>query len=130
MMTVAVHRLDEGMRAGLMAHFLALPARDLCLRFGRALAPGVIAAYVDKIDFDHDAVFGVRDERRVLVGVAHVAFEDDLAELGLSVLPGHRSRGIGSALFERAAAHVRNRSIRRLIMRCLTGNAPIIRIAP
>ena len=128
-MSVAIERLDEGIRAGLSAHFLALPARDLCLRFGRALAPGVILAYVDRIDFDRDAVFGVRDERRGLIGVAHVAFEDDLAEVGLSVLPEHRSRGIASALFERASAHVRNRSVRKLVMRYLWTNAPIMRIA-
>ena len=37
---------------------------------------------------------------------------DEHAELGLSVLPDHRGRGVGSALFERGAAHARNRSCR------------------
>jgi RimJ/RimL family protein N-acetyltransferase len=58
-----------------------------------------------------------------------VAFGDDLAELGLSVLPAHRGRGIGGALFERAAAHARNRFIPRLFMHCLKENAPIMRLA-
>ena len=61
--------------------------------------------------------------------MAHVAFGDDHAELGLSVLPAHRGRGVGSALFERAAAHARNRFVGRLFMHCLRENAPIMRIA-
>ena len=128
-MTVAVQRLNDNARAAIVAHFLALPKEDRRLRFGSSLSPEGIAAYVDKIDFDRDAVFAVHDDRLALVGVAHVAFGDDLAELGLSVLPAHRGHGVGGVLFERAAAHARNRFIPRLFMHCLAENAPIMRIA-
>ena len=128
-MTVAVQRLNEGVRATLVAHFLALPMKNRCLRFATSLAPRVIAAYVDGIDFGRDAVFGVHDDQSTLVGVAHVAFEDDLAELGLSVLPAHCSRGVGGALLNRVVAHVRNRCIPRLFMVFRSENAPIVRIA-
>jgi GNAT superfamily N-acetyltransferase len=129
MMTIAIQRLNENVRATLTAHFLALPMRDRCLRFGTSLAADAIAAYVDRINFVRDAVFGIHDDRRVLIGAAHVAFDGDLAELGLSVLPAHRGCGLGGALFERAMAHARNRRIPRLIMHFLWGNAPIMRIA-
>ena len=115
-MSFAIQRLNEGIRATLVAHFLALPVKDRCLRFGTALAPAVIAAYVDGIDFVRGAVFGVHDDRLALVGVAHMAIEDDLAEVALSVLPMHRGRGLGSALFKRAVAHARKRCIPRLFM--------------
>ena len=128
-MTTAIQRLNEAARDSLTAHFLALPLKDRGLRFGTALAPTAIAAYVDRIDFRHDTVFGVRDERRELVGAAHVAFDGDFAEVGLSVLPAHRCRGLGGALFQRAVAHARNRRIPRLVMNFLWGNAPIMRIA-
>ena len=128
-MTVAVQRLDEDVRPSLLAHFLALPAKDRSLRFGTSLPPRVIAAYVDGIDFGRDTVFGVHDDHLALVGVAHVAFEDRLAELGLSVLPAHRGRGIGRALFKRAMEHARNRSIPKLLMHYLSANAPIMHIA-
>jgi GNAT superfamily N-acetyltransferase len=128
-MTVAVQRLNDSARAALVAHFLALPTVDRRLRFGSSLSPEGIAAYIDKIDFDRDAVFVVHDDRLALIGVAHLAFGDDLAELGLSVLPAHRGHGIGGALFERASAHARNRFIPRLFMHCLKENAPIMRIA-
>ena len=128
-MTIAVHRLDAGSRAALAAHFLALSAEDRRLRFGSSLASGRVCAYVDGIDFRHDVVFAVRGDCCAVVGVAHVALGDDDAELGLSVLPGHRGRGVGSALFERAASHARNHGTSRLFMHCLTENAPIMRIA-
>jgi len=129
MTNVAVLRLNDGARDALAGHFLALPPEDRRLRFGSSLASEAIIAYVDAIDFDRDAVFGVHDDRLALVGVAHAAFGDDQAELGLSVLPGHRGHGVGAALFDRAAEHARNRFVPRLFMHCLSENAAIIRIA-
>jgi GNAT superfamily N-acetyltransferase len=128
-MTIAIQRLNEGTRESLTTHFLALPLKDQSLRFGTALAPAAIAAYVDRIDFHRDTVFGIHDDQRALVGAAHVAFDGDFAELGLSVLPAHRCRGLGGALFQRVVAHARNRCISRLVMHFLWGNAPILRIA-
>ena len=128
-MTVTVQRLNEGARAALTEHFLALPPEDRRLRFGASLGPEGVASYVGGIDFDRDAVFGVHDDRLAIVGVAHVGFGDDSAELGLSVLPAHRGRGVGSALFERAAAHARNRFMSTLFMHCLAENAAIMHIA-
>ena len=129
MRAFAIRRLNEAARATLMTHFLTLPVRDRCLRFGTSLAPQVIAAYVDGMDFTRDAVFGLHDDRLVLVGLAHLACKDDLAEVGLSVLPAHRGRGVGSALFRRAVAHARFRCIPRVIMQFLSSNVPIMRIA-
>jgi GNAT superfamily N-acetyltransferase len=129
MMTYTVERLSDDMRAPLVAHFLALPLKDRSLRFGMALAPTVIAAYVDAIDFERDLVFGVRDDRLAPVGVGHLAIEGDLAELALSVLPANRRRGIGSELFRRAVSEARARRIPGVCMHCLAGNTPVMRIA-
>jgi GNAT superfamily N-acetyltransferase len=128
-MSTIVQRLDERAPAVLLTHFVALSPEDRRLRFGSPLSAELIARYVERIDFDRDAVFGVHDLSLTLVGAAHVAFLDDHAELGLSVLPGHRGRGVGSALFERAAAHARNRSVPRLYMHCLNENAAVVHIA-
>jgi GNAT superfamily N-acetyltransferase len=128
-MIVNVQRLHESVRGALLAHLLALPPGDRRLRFGSSLSPEGVSAYVDGVDFQRDALFGVHDDRLALVGVVHVAFGDDLAELGLSVLPAHRGCGVGSALFERAVAHARNRFVSRIFMHCLDENAPIMRIA-
>jgi GNAT superfamily N-acetyltransferase len=126
---VHVQRLTEASRPGLERHFLSLEAEDVRLRFGAKIAPAAIASYVARIDFDVDAVLGVHDESLSIIGVAHVAFTGGLAELGVSVLSGHRGDGIGTALLARAADHVRNRFVTRLFMHCLAENAAMLHIA-
>ena len=126
---VPVQRLAEASRPQLLQHFLSLGPEDVRLRFGVPISEEAIARYVERIDFDTDTVFGVHDEGLALAGVAHVGFNEELAELGLSVLPGRRGRGIGSALLARAADHVRNRFVTRLFMHCLAENDAILHIA-
>jgi len=130
-MTVLIKQLSAISREALRRHFLALPPEDVRLRFGSSMSKEALKAYVDKINFDNDAVFGVFDENLQLTGVAHLALdpEHDAAELGVSVLPGHRGQGIGTALFERAEAHARNHYIKILFMHCLTENQAIMHIA-
>jgi RimJ/RimL family protein N-acetyltransferase len=133
--STAIERLNESARASLAAHFLELPARDRYLRFATSVTPEIIARYVDGIDFERDAVFAVRpapvgDEGRAeLAGVVHTAFPDDVAELGISVLPKYRGHGLASALAERAIAYARSRGMRALAMQLLPENAPMLRIA-
>ena len=129
LMTSEVQRVNEGARALLATHFLALPAEDRRLRFGASLSAESVVAYVDRIDFGRDTVFGIFDNDLAAVGIAHVAFGGDVAELGISVLPGQRGRGAGTALFERAAEHARNRSVSSLFMHCLAENVAIMHIA-
>jgi RimJ/RimL family protein N-acetyltransferase len=130
-MNVLTKQLSALSREALRRHFLALGADDIRLRFGSSMSAEASSAYVDKIDFDRDAVFGVFDDDLKLIGVAHLALdpERDAAELGVSVLPGHRGRGVGTALFERAEAHARNYYIKILFMHCLTENQPMMHIA-
>jgi GNAT superfamily N-acetyltransferase len=124
-----VQRVHEDAKAALVAHFLALPVKDRYLRFGAPFAPTALASYVDRIDFGRDAVFGIHDDRRALKGVAHLAFEGELAELALSVLPLHRRQGFGSAMTRRSVAHARNRGAPGLVLYFVPGNVPITRIA-
>jgi GNAT superfamily N-acetyltransferase len=129
MSTIPIQRLTEAARPKLRDHFLSLDANDIRLRFGSPLGSDAIVAYVEGIDFDTDAVFGVYEDELRLAAAAHVAFGTDGAELGISVLPGHRSRGIGSALFARAVDHARNRFVTRMYMHCLSENAAMMHIA-
>ncbi|MGH8729899.1 MAG: GNAT family N-acetyltransferase [Burkholderiales bacterium] len=130
-MTLLIHarRLSDESRPKLEAHFLSLSSDDLHLRFGTSLSKAAIADYVARIDFDRDAVFAVHDDELAIVGVAHLARNPDAAELGLSVAPGFRGKGIGSALFRRAHEHARNHLIRALFMHCLAENETMMRIA-
>lgn len=128
-MEILIRELTRAEHPALLAHFLALDGSDRRLRFGAAPSERALRQYVERIDFDHDAVFGVADEELKLLGVAHVARTDAHAELGISVLDGQRGRGIGSALLARAHLRARNWGVAALFMHCLTENASMMRLA-
>jgi RimJ/RimL family protein N-acetyltransferase len=128
-LNIPATRISEASRLELTRHFLALGPEDVRLRFGSMLSALAIEEYVARIDFASDAVFGVHDDALALVGVAHVGIAEDLAELGISVLAGHRGRGIGGTLLARASEHARNRFIDRLYMHCLAENTAMMRLA-
>jgi GNAT superfamily N-acetyltransferase len=122
-------KLPPASRQALIEHFCALGAEDRRLRFGNMISDQGVAAYVAKIDFDRDAVFGIFDAELKLAAVAHVALSADTAELGVSVLPAYRGHGAGSALFDRAVMFARNALVRGLFMHCLVENAAMMHIA-
>jgi GNAT superfamily N-acetyltransferase len=128
-MAVLVKRLAPNHRDALSRHFLALGADDRRLRFGSMISDAGMAEYVAGIDFNRGAVFGVFDDDLSLVGVAHVAVSDGVAELGVSVLPGYRGQKIGTALFDRAGMFARNQLVRVLFMHCLAENQAMLHIA-
>ncbi len=128
-MQIVTRELTRLERPKLAAHFLALDAEDRRLRFGLPISDAVVADYVERIDFARDAVFGVFDDELNLAGAAHLARAEDHAELGVSVLPAYRGRGVGAALLERAHTHTRNWGIGTLFMHCLTENAAMMHLA-
>lgn len=127
--TIPVLQLSPANRAALSRHFLALTPEDLRLRFEHVICQESLLRYVDSIDFDSDAVFGVFDGSLELAGVAHLGLRGPVAEFGVSVVPGHRGEGIGTALFERSFAYARNHVIHTLFMHCLKENGAMMHIA-
>jgi GNAT superfamily N-acetyltransferase len=128
-MRIVTRELPRLERAKFATHLRALEQGDRRLRFGAALPDAAIDEYVARIDFARDAVFGVFDDTLQLAGAAHLARADAHAELGVSVLPAHRGRGIGAALLARAHGHARNWGIGALFMHCLAENGAILHLA-
>ncbi len=141
--TVLVKELRERDRRRMVKHFLGLENRDRLLRFGSMLPDEQVAAYVNRIDFSRDMVFGVYNRVFKLVAVGHLAFaprdeshgavavteKERVAEFGVSVSKSARGMGVGSKLFERAAIHCRNNDVDTLYMHCLSSNATMMHIA-
>jgi GNAT superfamily N-acetyltransferase len=141
--TVLVKALTRRDRRRVLRHFLALDKDDRLLRFGSVLGDESIAAYVDKLDFARDIVFGVYNATFQLAGVGHLAFtskeahpdsihytdKEKVAEFGVSVSKSARGQGIGTRLFERAAVHCRNVDVDTLYMQCLSSNRTMMHIA-
>lgn len=121
--------MPEDERPRLLAHLLALGPEDRHLRFGHTLSDDGIRKYVEGIDLSRDVVFVVTDADLAIIGAAHLARKEDDAELGVSVLPAYRGRGIGAALLERSAARVRNWGVRVLFMNCLVENTTMMNLA-
>lgn len=128
-MHIPIRELWPAERSALVRHFLSLESNDRRLRFGTPLSDYSVQRYVECIDFEQDALFGVFDDDLTLLGVAHVARSPTNAELGVSVLEGFRGRGIGGALLARAHMRARNWSVGTLFMHCLTENAAMMRLA-
>ena len=128
-MNIPIRELTRLDRAALEPHFLALGREDRRLRFGLSFNDAAVRAYVARIDFERDAAFGVYDDALRLIGAAHVARSHEHAELGVSVLPGHRGRGIGGALLARAHLRARNWGVRALFMHCLIENGAMMHLA-
>ncbi|HLY28162.1 MAG TPA: GNAT family N-acetyltransferase [Aggregatilineales bacterium] len=110
-------------------HFLALPSEDRRLRFGAVLSDQAVCTYLRNIDYERDALFGVWGDELQIVGAAHLARLDGHAELGVSVLPGHRGLGLGGALLGRAHKHARNWGVRAMFMHCMSENSAIMHLA-
>lgn len=129
---IPIRALGPQHRQALLRHLLALEAPDRYLRFGHVAGDPEIDAYVRRIDFARDEVFGVFSRRLELIAVAHLALGDAAngeAEFGVSVLPQGRGKGIGTRLFERAATFARNRGLQTLRLQCLSQNAAMMAIA-
>ena len=140
---VRVKQLEERDRRRMLKHFMALDDSDRLLRFGTVLPDTQVAAYVNKIDFARDSVYGVYNRVFKLVAVGHLAFapkqqlssasavtdKEKVAEFGVSVSRSARGLGIGSRLFERAAIHCRNSDVDTLYMQCLSSNQTMMHIA-
>jgi len=136
---VLVKELSERDRRRVLRHLLALDRDDRLLRFGSMIPDEQITAYVDKIDFSRDIVFGVVNNVFQLVGMGHLAFasaegrksttKEQVAEFGVSVSKSARGQGVGTRLFQRAATHCRNSDVDTLYMQCLTSNQTMMHIA-
>jgi ribosomal protein S18 acetylase RimI-like enzyme len=132
---VPVRALSSRHRDRVRAHLLALPAADRYLRFGYAANDAQVAAYVDRLDFEQDEVFGIFNHRLEVVALAHLAYlpapapgQPAAAEFGVSVSAHCRGRGWGARLFERAVLHARNRQVQQLVIHALSENAAMLRI--
>jgi RimJ/RimL family protein N-acetyltransferase len=140
---VLVKALQERDRRRVLRHFMGLDSDDRLLRFGSILPDERVAAYVAKLDFSNDIVFGVYNRVFQLVGVGHLALtskeahpdsinytdKQKVAEFGVSVSASARGQGVGSRLFARAAIHCRNADVDTLYMQCLSSNRTMMHIA-
>jgi len=131
---VAIRPLAPRHRPRILAHLLALPARDRYLRFGYAAGDSQVSCYIDQLDFERDEVFGIFNRRLDVVAMAHLAYlgapdrPQTAAEFGVSLAAHARGRGWGARLFDRAMLHARNRHVDTLLIHALAENKAMLHI--
>lgn len=121
--------VTEADRPQLLTHYLALPDDDRKCRFGVGCSDEAVTRYVDSIDLQRDRTFGVRDANGQFVAIAHVPLADGVAELGISVMPSARRRGLGYQLARRALAEARRAGAREFVFDFAAANEGMRRVA-
>lgn len=116
-------------RAAVAAHFAALTADDLRLRFGHAVTPAFVAGYLAGAQAEGAVAFGVFEPDGRLAAFAHFGMGEHELELGLSVLPACRRRGYATLLLERARVYARAHALRALVMHSVADNQAIVALA-
>jgi GNAT superfamily N-acetyltransferase len=116
-------------RRALEAHFAALGTDDLANRFCHSIKPEAVSKYLDHWSAAGIPSYGIFNPDRVLVAVSQLAQFADELEVGLSVLPDYRRKGLGMALLYRSASYARARGLKALIIHCLTQNLPMLSLA-
>jgi ribosomal protein S18 acetylase RimI-like enzyme len=122
-------RLLELDRPSVQNHFVSLDGEDRRLRFGSNISDHGLVEYVSRLDFERDGLFAVHDEDLNIVALVHVATTQRSAELGLSVLPEWRGKGLGNALLTRAVTFLRNRGATEVFVHCLSENGAMMHLA-
>lgn len=109
-------------------HLKRLPALDRQFRFAHNhVSDEMIDTYVAGISADDLLLGGFSDDR--LIGCAHVARAEAIAELGVSVDPDFRGRGVGEELFRCASRWARNRQVDKLYTLCQADNRSMMALA-
>ena len=132
---VLIRELHAGHAEKIRLHFKSLGSEDRLLRFGMYTSDEMLDKYVNTINFHRDAIFGVFDNNLNLIGCAHLGYPtsnlvvNSTAEFGVSVIAEGRGKGVGSALFKRAAIHARNTNIKVLYVHYLSRNKVMMHIA-
>ena len=123
-----IRRLYAHERPLYAEHLKRMEAEDRRLRFARSgVSNEVIDAYVSTISNDDLILAAFQGE--LLVGGAHVALTNSVAEVGVSVDQTHRADGIGSQLLRLAVFFARNRRAEKLYTLCVSDNRSMVSLA-
>jgi RimJ/RimL family protein N-acetyltransferase len=130
-----IYEADEGL---IIDHFLVdIVGHDRYLRFGyNATNDGIIDYLEDSFeDYGHTNMWFMCVDDNKVVGTVHVSFcpitndGTHTAELGFTVSPDYRGRGLGQELFIRGATWAMMKGANTLYTQCLSENMVMQHIA-
>ena len=114
-------------------HFLVdIQGHDRYLRFGYTASNDNIMSYLENAfkDFGVSNMWFIAEVDDRVVGSVHVSIsEDSVAEMGFTVAPDFRGKGLGQDLFQRGATWAMMRGAKTLYTQCLSENQVMQHIA-
>lgn len=113
-------------------HLLRLGWQCRRSRFGNETSDQFLRGYVDRVDLANTAVLGYFSEDGMRGAIELRSLRSvwcEAAEVALSVEPGWRSQGVGSALMMRTLELARGLGVERVFLICDRMNRPMQRIA-
>ena len=116
-------------RQALEAHFAALDSEDLRYRFCGSIKPGALTHYLDQLTRPDVPSFGIFAADTALIAVCQLGQSGGELEVGVSVLPAFRRKGLAKALLDYSARHARERGLRTLLIHTLMDNTPMLTLA-
>jgi len=125
-----MYESDEGK---LFDHFMVdIVREDRHLRFGYNASNENVTDYLTKslINYGKTDMWFIAESDNFIVGTVHVSITDEkVAEMGFTVSPEYRGRGLGQELFQRAATWAMMKGAETLYTQCLSENKVMQHIA-
>lgn len=123
-----IRKLHDHESALYADHLKRLSQPDRCSRFSEAhVSDDLIDRYVAGISQDDLLMGAFIDE--VMVGAVHVGLGNGVAEIGISIEPGHRGQKLGNDLMAHAVNWARNRHAEKLYTMCSDSNVSMQALA-
>lgn len=116
-------------RPALAAHFAGLDESDLRQRFCHSIQPQALSEQIDRMNHDGVVSFGIFNPGLDLIALGQFGQSAHEVEVGLSVWPAYRRKGLAAALMYRAASYARARGQKELVVHCLSENLPMLSLA-
>lgn len=108
-------------------HLIRLNNDDRILRFAGYISDESIERYVNGIK-ENDIILAYIPDN-IVRGAIHISFNDNIAEVGLSVESTFRSKGIGTNMFYQTINICKDNNIDKLFTMCLSHNSWMIKKA-
>ena len=125
--------MHESDNAKLEYHFLTdILDHDRYLRFGYNASDEAVSQYlkISLLDFGKTTMWFVCEVDNRFVGTCHVSIMPrDIAEMGFTVSPDYRNKGLGQELFHRGATWAMMKGAKTLYTQCLSENVVMQHIA-
>ncbi|OIR07078.1 acetyltransferase (GNAT) family protein [mine drainage metagenome] len=122
-------RLQQCHLGQIEAHLAKLSAEDLAFCFFYpATMDSVRERYLARLDPARDILLGIQIDGDI-AALAHLYVEQHKAEVGLTVLPEYRERGLGEQLFEASILEARALGCSQIAIETRPDNAPMIALA-